>query len=619
MARQTIVGAVGIAAAPRHRLFAGPAENVFQAGPAFLAAEELERGERNVLCALDGYLFEPERLAARLRATGPISDARLLARAYLAWGEAMLDVVHGEFAFALWQPDQGRGLIARDRSGTRPMFYAPQGRRIYFASEVKELVAMLPQRPGPDDAAVSWALSEWSIHDDRTLFAGVSRLGAGTALRIAADGFSQLRFWRAQPAEPPDISREEAVEGIRTLVRRAVGRRVRDEDVPAVQLSGGLDSSAVAALSAADLAGRGKRLRGYSAVFPDVPEADEAAQLDVLAAGIDVEQVRLSVRGGSPVAAAMRFLELWEVPLGPPNFFVWEPLLRRSAADGVSVMLDGNGGDELFGAAPYLLADRLRRGGLLDAARLARQIPEAGWGRREVARSLLEWGVDGMLPAWIGERREAPELPLLTAAACRWFREGRERSGWRRRGGPRWWSWKAHLLTSGVEALSASDHRRRAVESAGLAARHPLLDPDLMDFVLSLPPEWSFDPLLTRPLLREAAAGFLPDEIRMRREKAVFGRVFAAPLHEHDLPAIRRLLGGDGNECLRYVDRTVLESELLEGPGRNPRGEAAWALETWRVLNLELWLRLQSDPASGLGFPLPEVAAEGGLSHFLHP
>jgi asparagine synthetase B (glutamine-hydrolysing) len=281
-------------------------------------------------------------------------------------------------------------------------------------------------------------------------------------------------------------------------------------------------------------------------------------------------------------------------------------------------MLDGNGGDEVFAASPYLLADLMRRGRLLSAARLARRIPGAGTGRRDAAESLLEWGVRGLLPGWL-DRRSESEPPLLNHQGQRWFRAGRESATWRRRRGPSWWASKAHQLTRGAEALGANDHRRRAVESAGIVSRHPLLDPELVDFMLSLPPEWSFDPTFTRPLLREAGKGLLPDEIRMRWKKAEFGRVFADPLEQTDLPLLRNLLGSAKSECFRYLDRSVVERELLAGPDRNPRGRIAWALEIWRVANVELWLRMQSDSAPPLGLGDQTGGAEEGHWHFLHP
>lgn len=602
MQRQTIVGAVATAARPRHPLFADPASTVVESAPVFVAAALPGYRDDGVACVLDGWLFEPELLAARLGRSELASDAELLARAYLAWGDAMLDEIEGELAFVVWRPDRRQGLVARDRSGTRPMFYAAQGGRLHIASEVGELITMLPRRPAPDDVAVSWALSRWSVHDDRTLFADVMRLPAGSALRIHADGFSRFEFWRPQPSAPPPVSRAEAGAHIRELIERAVGRRVRADDVPAVQLSGGLDSSTIAAVSASGLAARGKALRGYSAGFPGNREADESAQLDILASALGIEQVRMEVAGGSPLRAGLSFLDRWSVPLGPPNYFVWEPLLRRAAEDGMTVIFDGNGGDELFAAAPYLLADRIRRGRFADAARLARRIPGQVGGRRDLARTLFDWGVDGLLPQWLAGRSPGPPPPLLGPQGLAWFRSGAERTTWRRRRGPRWWASQTHLLTRAGEALGVNDYARRAAESAGLVSRHPLLDPDLVDFVLSLPPEWSFDPVFTRPLLREAGSGLLPDEIRMRRQKADFGRVFADPLFENDLPMVRDLIRGPASEVLRYLDPVTVERELLAGPAANPRGRVSWALETWRVANIELWLRLQSNSASALGF-----------------
>lgn len=132
---------------------------------------------------------------------------------------------------------------------------------------------------------------------------------------------------------------------------------------------------------------------------------------------------------------------------------------------------------------------------------------------------------------------------------------------------------------------------------AGLESRHPLVDVDVVQEVLSLPPEAAYDPHLSRPLLRATTAGMLPDEVRLRASKSTFDAVFHAALAGPDLPILRTLLGGPEALVGRYVDLGRVQRELLE-PGApaaaQPRME--WAIALWRMATAELWLRSQEDP-----------------------
>jgi asparagine synthase (glutamine-hydrolysing) len=123
---------------------------------------------------------------------------------------------------------------------------------------------------------------------------------------------------------------------------------------------------------------------------------------------------------------------------------------------------------------------------------------------------------------------------------------------------------------------------------------HPFLDDlDLVELVLRLPPESAFDPRFDRPLLREAVAGLVPDDVRLRRGKSYFDALFQESLSGVDHDAIARLLG-PGAETAALVDPARVREQLVEAPTERRGGRWAWTL--WRLTMLECWLRSQSDP-----------------------
>ncbi len=166
--------------------------------------------------------------------------------------------------------------------------------------------------------------------------------------------------------------------------------------------------------------------------------------------------------------------------------------------------------------------------------------------------------------------------------------------GWTRASGPRWWAQLVQALTSSRGSVLGRDQVRQRSALAGIEASHPLLDLDLVEFVLRLDPSLAFDRERTRPVLREAVRGLIPDSLRLRPWKANLDAVFHHGLLETDRELLGRLLAGEKAEVNAYVDPELMRRELLEGgPGQ---GEQARAIYLWRLATAECWLRFQSDP-----------------------
>jgi asparagine synthetase B (glutamine-hydrolysing) len=293
--------------------------------------------------------------------------------------------------------------------------------------------------------------------------------------------------------------------------------------------------------------------------------------------------------------------------LGWGDFWVL-PLLRAAAATGVAVTLGGDGGDELFGPRLYVLADRLRGGHALRALELALELPGAGDRppRRQVARVLGIWGLAGAAPyglhnaLWRGRAvRRAPSWMRSRAAGD--LVETDDPLAWKRLDGPRWWAHTAHGLTRGVEETGVFEHQRRRAALAGLEARHPLFDLDLVELALRQPPEATLDRYRNRPVLRASMAGMLPDSVRLRPAKALFDSLIVDCLAGPDGTAVRRLITDPRAELRAYVDLEGVRGALY---GTNPQERAdsfRWMHQLWRLVTAECWLRAERDPgAAGL-------------------
>ncbi|MGH9049588.1 MAG: asparagine synthetase B family protein [Acidimicrobiia bacterium] len=564
-------------------------------------------------CLLAGYLYEPD---GRAPANGDRTESRLSAR-WREHGEAMLADLRGDFALLFYDHDRHEGVLARDQLGGGSLVWHHGAGRLVFASEIRHLIPLLAGRPEPDPAALGHWLASGVQRGERTLYAGVHRLEPAHLLRFGGGRNREAaptarRYWSPRYHRPRAADATEHAAGLRSVLADAVDRRCPSRESSGILLSGGLDSSTVAALGARVDPSRRPR-RAYSATFPAHPSVDEGTLVDLLCRNLDLASTRAVVRGGSVVAGAIEYLSHWQLPPPSPNLFFWLPLLRQAAADGVGALLDGEGGDELFGLSPYLLADRLRRGRVADAVDLVRRIPGGGphLTRAAIWPYVREYGIKGAAPSWlhraVRRRRGAVAYapPWLRAEIAQAVYDTHDSSGWHDLDGPRWWSYLVAVTTRGLGGGVTYDHVRRRAALAGLEARHPLVDVDVVEYVLGLPPELAFEPRHSRPVLRAAMDGLVPDEVRLRPGKSNFDAVFHEALGGVDLAVTRALLAPGSAHLAAYVDLEVVADRLLSTPPP-PARRQGWAIALWRLLTAEVWLRLQrgcAAPATGHARP----------------
>jgi asparagine synthase (glutamine-hydrolysing) len=556
-------------------------------------------GADSLACLLDGEIHNSDEIADLAGMPLGTPPEAALAAAYGRLGEQLVTRLRGEFALLIWDPRSGVGLLARDQLGSGTIFIRAVDGRLLFATELSPLLDALPRTPGPDDQALVQWLVEGTVPADRTVYQGVVPLPPASLLRLRAERWEIIRYWAPRYVEPRPLDRDDAAARLRREVIGAVGRPLRGRRMAGILLSGGLDSATVLAAAHRAVDHNVASLRVYSAVFPRHPSMDESGLIGLQVGHHRVRDMRLAVIGGSPMRGALRYLDRWRVPLPAPGHFIWEPLLAEAAGDGAECLLDGEAGDELFGPAPLLIADRLERGRLRGALRLARGLPGTGPSpsRRLVASLLGRYGLAPCLPGALGR-------PAGTRADAPWWLDrrqtqrdspGPDAQSWRSLDGPRWWAQLADAITRAPDRLGFFDYYRRRGRAAGVPAQHPFLDLDLIETVLGLPPEYGFDPNLSRPLLRHAMRGLVPEPVRARRDKSYFDPLLIDSLAGNDRHLLRRLLTAPDAEVRRFADPTAVRALVDGGPDGHPRGERSWMRDVWRLATAECWLRSQVD------------------------
>jgi asparagine synthase (glutamine-hydrolysing) len=565
-------------------------------GPAPATADGL-------LCLLNGNLDNAAQIAAELGDPGADAPVEaLLAAAYRRWGRETVRRLRGDFTLLIWDAAKEEGLIARDQLGLRPFFLHRRDGAILFASEIRNLLVLLPRRPGPDPEGLAHWLTASARQGPGTLFEGIERLLPGRMLLLGKAGAGEARYWQPRFEQPLAGEREEVVAELRGALEGAVARQMDSAGRTGVLMSGGLDSSSLAALGTARAPGR---VYAYSGTFPEHPSVDESELIDELRRTLSLPGATAKALPGGLLAAALTHLETWQMPLLGWGEFWTLPLVRAAQADGVGTMLDGTGGDELFGPFSYLLADRLRAGHPLRTLHLAYGLPGGGRHapRREVATVIRSLALAGALPY-------RAHRPLERAQASRelpgWMRPGTKRAlarssdplAWKRLDGPRWWAFTADAVSRAVEANGVFENHARLGATAGLELRLPLLDLDLVELALRQPPEATFDRRYSRPLLRESLAGLLPDSVRLRPEKAWFDALIVDGLAGDKV--VRTVLADPAAELGAYIDLAGMRAQLLDSDRLRSSAPLTWMTLVWRLLTAELWLRAQRTSVADL-------------------
>jgi asparagine synthetase B (glutamine-hydrolysing) len=511
--------------------------------------------------------------------------------------DASLQGLRGDVALVLWDADRQRGTLVRDQIGGMSMHWIPAAGQTFFATELVDLLRAVPSRPAPDPAAVGWWLAATEVPTGRTLFRGVSRLDPGELVELVGRAPGRRRRWWSLPSARLRVTELDAAAAhLRPLLEQAVDRRTTREGRTALLLSGGLDSTSVLALARRPAAPPSDLLV-CSTTFPDHPRTDESARIDLARAHFGVGGLVMTAGSTDALDGAAAYARSCAAPLAAPAFGFQAALMAALAPEGPRVVLDGEGGDEVFGPARGLVSDELARGHVLRAVGLVRDWPG---GRRAhphaaVLRVLLGIGVRGALPHTahraLRRLRDRRVPPWVRRDVARQARELDAALDWKVEPGPRWRSVLLDDVTGTVDRLGVLEHHRRRAALAGALARHPLFDVDLLLGVLEVDPHVVFDPAMDRPVLRRAVADLMPDTLRAPVPKATFDTVFAAGFASGE-PRVRlaALLGDPRAEVLAFADATRV-AQIAKGPTVSGLAPNEWIWAAWRLCAVELWLR----------------------------
>ncbi|WP_102961379.1 asparagine synthase (glutamine-hydrolyzing) [Mangrovicella endophytica] len=353
-------------------------------------AQPMQDEPSGITLVFNGEIYNAPALRQQLAEQGhrfrSTCDTEVVLRAWVEWGPGTLDRLSGMFALAIAERDGRRLVLARDPAGIKPLLVArlPDGRGLVFASEIGALLAHPAVSAELDLTAFADLISVGHPLGAASLFAGVDVLPAGHILEISWQG--RLLIGTPRPFRRPydcDVAPIDAEDAVETALEAAIRSHLQADEPVAVALSGGLDSSLIAALAAESISSTAYRLRSYTvAASPEHPDARAAA---AVAAAIGTEHHLLTPSFDDYLAAVPETIAATRSPdLGAGPMFLL--LCRRIAAD-TKACLNGEGADEMFGGYPSHVAALPTLASMEDGLRRARR---SGLQPSDAALALIE-------------------------------------------------------------------------------------------------------------------------------------------------------------------------------------------------------------------------------------
>jgi asparagine synthase (glutamine-hydrolysing) len=599
--------------------------------------QPLSNEDGSVWVVFNGEIYNHAEVRRELEAHGHVyrtkSDTETIVHAYEQWGGACVDRFRGMFAFAIWDAPRRRLLLVRDRLGVKPLYWCRAGDTLLFGSEIKAILASGLIEPVANRTLLPELLSTRYTSGADTLFQGIHKLLPGHLLIVEDGNIVRQRYWDipgrgeerlglrakgSKSAQPSALSPDVIAE-FRALLEESVRLRLMSDVPLGMFLSGGIDSSAIAAIMARMI---DRPLQTFSVAFKE-RAFNEIAYARQVAQAIGAQSHEVVIDDRDFFAALPRLLWHEDEPIAHPSsvplYFV-SALARQH----VTVVLTGEGSDELlagYGKYPRI-AWNWRAGTIYE-----RMLPPA-------LREAIASGIVPHLPRQLARYARRSFLAMDRSPESMFFdnfasirlsdqqtllspelRAGATRAG-------AYGASLAHFQTPGaastlLDRLLYADIKTYLVEllmkqdqmsmAASIESRVPFLDHKLVEFAAALPDKWKLSGWTTKRILRESMKGLLPPAI-LNRPKMGFPVPFAAWTRGPWNGVARDVLLDRRSRERGLIDPAAVDRLLRQ----HAAGDTQGGDHIWSLLNLELWHRTFIDKEGVQTLPHAHPVAEVG-------
>ncbi len=558
--------------------------------------------ENGLIIVFNGEVYNYLEIRDELRAKGWTfntgTDTEVILKAFAQWGHECLHRFNGMFAFAIWQESEKKMFIARDRLGIKPFYYFEDASGFYFASEVKAIVTVLPEKPSINEEYIDAYMSFGYVPGAETMLKGVKRLLPGHYMvkKVHQDKIvAPVKYWDLPFSHTQDRGEQFYLDEGRRLIDSAIDLRLRSDVPLGIFLSGGLDSSAVVALLAPRVT---TPLKTFSVAYDFGSQFNETVYAQKVAKKFNTDHHEIFVTSKNFLDFIPDFIHLMDEPV-TESAAISLYFVSKLAKEKVTVVLSGEGSDEIFaGYDLYRYMAFLERYFNFGGKKVTGLLAKAGRALLPEGNKLAKYLSLGSLSfeqRYKGistyEERYKKGLYLDSfAATCR------EKSN----------KTIKRFLTNLFEHTQGSDGLGRMLYfdtktwlvddllikadrmsmAASLELRVPFLDYRLVEFAASMPSKYKIKDGQGKYLLKKMMEGILPQDIIYRKKMG-----FPTPLKmmfEGDLYGYAQdLLLSQSAETTAYFSRGRVEDILQEHKNKKVDHHRL----IWQLVVLEEWLK----------------------------
>ena len=570
------------------------------------------KDESNTYCVTyNGELYNYLDLKADLQASGysfrTTGDAEVLLRAYEAWGPECMQRFNGMWAFALLDKRNQSLIFSRDRFGIKPLYYMIQHNTLYFASEIKGLLAIPSLSPKPNKRTAAKYLLTGLIDDtEETFFEGVFQFPAAHWARISLnDKHLAIRpepYW-SLPTFKYQGTEQDAVKKFKELFFDSVKIHAQSDVPVGTCLSGGLDSSSIVCTS--ELLRKSYQIPNYThsafGYCPSEENYSEKKYMDVVVRATSVEMNNIDFTQEQFGKTLPLILQAQDEPFSSASVVAQWFVFQRAKQNGMTVMLDGQGADEILaGYHTYFITMALN---LFTKGHFPKYLSLRSKYEKEIGKFPLtyRWLVLGtffylishLLPNLLQPteyvykkfrqmKSMTPEKLSLTRELVSQYFEDKFAYKYKRLNSLGE-ELRAHLQSTSLPGLLRYEDRNSMAHS--IEARVPFLDYRLVEFLFTLPDDLKIKGVTTKYILREAMEGILPETIRNRKDKIGF-----KPNPDLTFAFVRGCMDSLRGNDTEY-EKLWFEEKGVEKIIKSQNRSVSFEFLLWRILNMKLWIR----------------------------
>ena len=498
-----------------------------------------------------------------------LSDTEVILVAYIEWGEQCVNYFNGMWSFCLYDKKKQKVFCSRDRFGVKPFYYSHKNDQFYIGSEIKQIIHFFDKKIANIERLTGFLIGSPG-HQDETFFKDVHQLGQGHNLiyDIKTHTFEVKKFYTiAIKPEIGELPMEQAVDGFKNLFADAIQLRLRSDVQVGTALSGGLDSSSISALAAHTYRGQTK-FKGIHARSSE-KKGDESSFAQLVADTNNIDLHIITPKMEDFIRDIETLVKIQDEPFAGASMFMQYYVFQKAKELGCTVMLDGQGADEILLGYHFYYAYHVKNTPL---PKLWKEITDieknSGFSKMKQLQLATYYGLPFLRK--FNLKRKAKQLinhKFLNLVGdqpfdelCTDFSEMRDLQ-------------KNEILTTTLPLLLRYEDRNSMAH--GIESRLPFMDYRLVEYALSANISHKIHQGWTKYLLRDAMNGILPNAITWRKDKIGF----AAPQNSWL------------SQTKEHILKTISESHILNSV-LNVSSLNDIDANTWKLYNIALWEKI---------------------------